>query len=115
LTWAPSGFRLRVQRIIGSRDRVSRKDRDLVQAWADARSTTCDLREINRCTCCLPKVIGVNPEEERYDWTRGVTDTLIDAVIRAYSGQRLAVVGWQKSIKRDRGRSNSMHGIVVSE
>jgi hypothetical protein len=110
-----SGFRVRVQRIIESCDRVGRKDGDLVETWAHPRGATHLRREINRSVCCLSEVIGANPEEEPDDGSRGVADTLIDAVISAHPGHGLAVIGWEKSIERDRGRANSMYGMVVSE
>jgi hypothetical protein len=94
---------------------VVRNDGDFVETWAYPRSATDLGREINRGVCCLSEVIGANPEEEPDDGSPGVADPLIDAVISAHSWHGLAVIGREKSIKRDRGRSNSMHRFVVSE
>jgi hypothetical protein len=111
----PSGFRLRIQRVIGSCDRVSRKDCDLVKARTDTGIATRKPCEINRGKGCTPEVVGVNPEEEGNHRPRGIADTLIDAVIPTYPGKRLVVIVWENSLKRYGTCSNAVYRVVLSE
>src|SRR4051812_12269655 len=65
--------------------------------------------------CCLPEVIGVNPEEKPPYPPRRVADALVDAVIRAHSGQRVAVIVWEQPLERGRACPDAVKLAVRGE
>ncbi len=57
----------------------------------------------------------MNPEQKRNDRVRGVADALIDAVVCANTGQRLAVIFWKQSLQRDGTGSDSVRRVIAGE
>ena len=107
-----SSLRIGIQRVVRSSDRVSRKDCDLVEPRTDSGVPAHQSRKINRGGGSPAKVIGVSPEQEGDHGSCGVTDSLIDAVIRANAGQRLTVIGWEPLFERPGTRLHSACRIV---
>jgi hypothetical protein len=100
---------------LGSRDSVSRKNRDLEKAWTDPRIAADHACEIDGRMGCLPWVIRMNPKEEADNRTSRITDALVDAVIAPDARQRLAVIFGKKSIERNGARSNAVKLCVGRE